>query len=125
MRVLGGVHHYHGILVEEPRVALNDDIKFAAVLKRGPGAAIGKHISIGSGCDVERGPYALTDLPAPKAFVLRDVDACGFPKIKLGDVCARAIAARDVWRSVRLDGLQRHRDVAHALDAGRITLRTD
>src|SRR5262245_43874474 len=68
MRVLGGVHQYHVILVEQPRVALNDDIKFAAVLKGDPCAAIGKHISVGSGGDVERGPHALTDLLAPMAF---------------------------------------------------------
>src|SRR5262245_11090703 len=48
MRVYGGVHQYHGILVEQPPVALNENVKFAAVLERDPGAAIGKHISVGS-----------------------------------------------------------------------------
>ena len=40
-------------------------------------------------------------------------------------MCARAVGARDEWRSLRLDGLQRRHDVIHALDAGRIAVRTD
>ena len=32
MRVLGGVNQYHGILVEQPLVALNEDFKFATFL---------------------------------------------------------------------------------------------
>src|SRR5437899_12435652 len=36
MRVLGGVHQYHGILVEQPRGAISDDIKFAAGRSRDP-----------------------------------------------------------------------------------------
>src|SRR5262249_32158846 len=55
MWVLGGVHQYHVILVEQSLVALNEDVKFATVLKRDPGAAIGKRISVGSGGDVKRG----------------------------------------------------------------------
>src|SRR5262245_36516140 len=97
MRVLGGVHQYRGILVEQPRVALNEDIKFAAVLKRDPGAAIGKHISVGSGGGVERGRHAQTDLLAPMAFVFHDVDAGRFPEIEFADVCARAVTARGEW----------------------------
>src|SRR5258705_11702297 len=72
LRVLGGVHQYHAILVEQPLVALNDDIKFPAVLTRYPGAAIGKHISVGRGGVVERGHHALTDRRVPKAWALRD-----------------------------------------------------
>src|SRR5215510_1987142 len=107
VRVHGGVHQYHVVLVEQPLVALNDDIKFAAVLKRNPRATIGKHISVGSGGGVERGPHALTGLLAPNAFVVRDVDAGGFPEIEFGDVRARMITARDELRTLRLDGPQR------------------
>src|SRR5262249_50930932 len=73
MRVIGGIHQYHVILVKQALVALNDDIKFAAVLKRDPGAAIRKHISVGSGGDVEGGLHAPTDLLAPMTLVFRDV----------------------------------------------------
>src|SRR5262245_49739510 len=97
MRMLGGIHQYHVIRVEQPLVALNGDLKFAAVLKRNPRAAIGKHISVGSGGDVKRCRHAQTSLLAPNAFVLRDVDAGLFPEIEFANVRARAITARDEW----------------------------
>src|SRR5689334_4688705 len=125
MRVLGGVHQDYVILVEQALVALNHDIKPAAALERDPGAAIRKHISVRSGGGVERGLHAPTDLLAPKAFVFCDVDASGFPEIKLLDVRARAIATRDERGSLRLDGLQSRHDVAHALDAGWVAFRAD
>src|SRR5215475_7068187 len=59
------------------------------------------------------------------AFLFRDVDAGGFPEIKFLDVRAGVIAARDERRSLGFDGLQRPRDIAHALDADRIAIRTD
>src|SRR5215510_11754003 len=97
MRVLGGIHEYYVILVEQALIALNDDVKSTAVLEREPGAAIGKHIGVGSGGGVERKPHALTGLLIPRASVFRDVDAGRFPEIELTDVRARAIAARDEW----------------------------
>src|SRR5262245_29719815 len=115
MRVLGGVHQHHGVLVEKLLVALNEDIKLAALLERHPGAAIGKRISVGSGVDFERRLHAPTDLLAPMASAFRNVDAGDFPNIEFADVCARAIAARDEWRSLCLDGLKRRHNVARAL----------
>src|SRR5262245_57618481 len=93
MRVIGGVHQYHGILVEQPRVALNENIKFVVVFKRNPAAAIGKQISVAGGSSVERRAHALADFLVPRTFVFRDVDAGSFPEIELADMCARAIAA--------------------------------
>src|SRR5262245_4069579 len=97
MRMLLGIPQYHGVLVEQPLVTLNDDLKFAAVLERNPGAAIGKHIGVESGGNVKRCRHAQTGLLAPMAFVFRDIDAGGFPEIEFADVRARAIAARDEW----------------------------
>src|SRR5262245_12648050 len=96
MRAFGGIHEYRVILVEQATlIALNDDLKFTAVLKRHPSAAIGKHISLGSGGSVERSPHALSDLLVPRASVLRDVDVGLLPEIEFADMRARAIAARD------------------------------
>src|SRR5262245_36116534 len=98
MRVLGGVNQYRVILVEQSLVALNEDIKFAAVLEREPGAAIGKHISVGSGGGLERGPHAPADLFAPNPSVFRDVDAGGFPEVEFADVGDRtALSLGATW----------------------------
>ena len=121
----GGIDEHHAVLVVEALVALHDDGEVSAVLEREPGAAVGEHIGVGGGRGVERRTHALANLLVPGTFLLADVDAGGLPEVEFGDMGARAVAARDEGRALGLDGLQSLGDVAHALDAGRIALRTD
>src|SRR5262249_51622635 len=125
VRMLFGIDQRDAVLVEQALVAGHEDVEIATVLEREPSAAVGEHVGIGGGRRVERRAHALADLLIPGTFLLADVDAGGLPEVEFGDMGARAVAARDEGRALGLDGLQSLGDVGHALDAGRVALRSN
>src|SRR5690349_15775334 len=110
------IHEHHTILVEEAFVAFDEYGEIAAVLEREPGTAIGENVRAHRRCSVQRGSHALPGIPIPGAFLFRDIDACRFPELELGDVRSAAIAARDERRSAILDLFQRSDDILRAAD---------
>src|SRR6516165_2679842 len=126
MRMPLGIYQHHAILVEKSLVALDRDREVAAVLEREPSATIRQHIGVGC-CrrGVERRAHALPDRLVPGMPIRLDVDIGRLPEVELGDVRAGAVTARDKRRALLLDRLERRNDVLAAVDAGRITLRSD
>jgi hypothetical protein len=124
--MLGRVNQHDAVLVEKPLVALHKDLQVALVLERQPCAAVGQHIGIARGGCIEGCAHALANRFVPGTFVLLDVDSgILVPERKLGDVRARAVAARNKGRLLFLDRLQRFCNVFHPFDVGGIALRTD
>ena len=119
MRVPGGVHHHHAILVEQARVALHQHGQIGAVLEVEPGAAVGQRIGAAGCRNVERRAHATAAFLV--AAALGGIGAGQLPVAQLGGVRAALVAARDKIAVASGQLFQRLDDVL-ALDTGGIVL---
>ena len=68
VRMLRRIHEDHAVLVEQPLVALDEDLEVAAVLERQPRAAVGEHVGVHRRGGVERRAHARAGLAVPRAL---------------------------------------------------------
>ena len=122
VRVPGRVDEHDAVLVEEPRVALDEDGQRAAILERQPRAAVGKRVRVHARGRVQRRAHPRARRPVPGPL---RVDAARRPQAPFGRVRTALVAARGERRSCGTDLLQRRHHILHARDAGGVQRRPD
>src|SRR5262249_60858407 len=95
MRMLGRVHQYDAVLVEQPFIALHLDDEVGLVLKSDPRPAVRQQIGPAGCCHVKRGTHALSNRFVPTSCLLPDVDTSSMPEIDFRNMRAGVVAARD------------------------------
>ena len=124
-RVPVRVHQDHAILVEQFRIALDDDRVVALVAEGNPGRPIGQDVGAHADTGVERGAHARSGFAVPSAGGGGEVDPGVLPEAQLGLVGAAVVAARGEGRLCGGDLVERGLGVFHAGDTGRIGGRAD
>src|SRR5215469_9996916 len=94
MRMLRRVDQHDAILIEEPLVALDEDLQILPVLEGEPGAAIGEEIGVHRRRRVERRSHAGAGLAIPAARDSLHIDAGLGPEALFRLVGAAIVAAR-------------------------------
>lgn len=125
MRVALRADEHDAVLVEKPRIALDEDAQVLAVAEAEPGAAIGQDVGLLRGGGVQRRAHALADLAVPLPAPRHGVHAGLPPQAQLRRMRAAAVAAADEGRARRGDAPQRLAGVADAGDARRVGVRAD
>src|SRR5450631_3639946 len=95
VRMLRGIHQHHAVLVEELRIALDEDHELAAILEGEPRAAVGERIGVHARGGIEGRPHPGAGLAIPGTFGL---DPRHLPVAQLRGVRAALVGARGEGR---------------------------
>ena len=109
MRVFGGVHGHHAVLVEELGVAFHQDSQATAIFEGKPSAPVCQRIRVGARGHVQRRPHATTALPVARALAVSHAGQC--PITQFCRVRAAFITTRDEAGVGQSQFFQRHDDV--------------
>ena len=75
MRMAPGVHQHDAVLVEQPRITLNQNSLILPIAKAQPSAAIGQNVSTLRGGGIQRRPHALAHFAIPLAAPSSGINA--------------------------------------------------
>jgi len=92
VRMPSRVHQHHAVLVEQARVAFDQDHQLAAVPEWQPGAAIGQDVGVHRRGGIERRAHAGAGFPVPGPF--RHADSGEPPYAQLSRMRAAAVGSR-------------------------------